>query len=244
MATKRSKRPELSEWSRRLLGVVLCTFFGLGVLVGARMGVQRTSGWLGDATRRARQLAAEWTQHERGQQASTFAGASIALVRRGTKFYALTADGTLSGPTTTATEADLPVLSGPPIENAPGSALLDYAALIVRAEAALSQTVSELQVAPDGTVKIFLAASPTEVIVEPSKAASELARAGWVMRRWRGREKLIAALDVTMADAVAVRLYAPARAPQTRHNQTYATGARTSEGAGRGSSAMGRTAKR
>ncbi len=233
MAAKRGKRTELSEWSKRLLGVVFCAFFGLGVLVGGRMGVRRTSGWLEDGVRKMRDMVGGLAGQRGDQRPGSFAAASIALVRRGTKFYALAADGGLSGPASLSKEGDLPILSGAGIEGAPGPAMLDYAALIVRTEAALSQTVSELRAAPDGTVKVYLAASPTEVIVDSSKAASELERAAWVMRRWRGREKLIAALDVTPADAAAVRFHSQARAARTRRGQTRAGRVSATEGAGR-----------
>jgi hypothetical protein len=208
VAIKRGKRRELTEWSKRLLGVVLLVFFGLGVLVGARMSVQWAPEWLGGEAQRIFDIVGGLAGRRIDQRPGLFASTSIALVRRGTHFYVLGADGSLWGPTSPGKEGDLPILSGAMVESASGPELLDYAALSVRAEAALSQTVSELRAAPDGTVRVYLAASPTEVIVDSSKAADELERAAWVMRRWRGHEKLIAQLDVTVADAAVVHFHA------------------------------------
>jgi hypothetical protein len=212
MAAKRGQRRDLSEWSKRLLGLVLCAFFGLGVLVGARMGVWRMPNWLAGGMHVMREMVGGFGGQRFEQRPGPATGATIALVRRAKGFYTLSADGSIAGPTSPGKEADLPILSGAGIEQASGSALLDYAALAVRAEAALSQTVSELRVGADGTVRVYLGASPTEIILEPSKAEDELERAAWVMRRWHGHERLIAALDVTPADAAAVRFHSQGRA--------------------------------
>ena len=81
---------------------------------------------------------------------------AIALVERHDGFYQLFSGGELRGPVSPGKQGDLPVLSGDALDNARGSQMVDYTALLVRAETQLSEIISEMRVGDDGTGSLFL----------------------------------------------------------------------------------------
>lgn len=201
MAARRKGRKRLAEWSWRLIGVVLCAFFALGLLAGlsapARTAALRSRAmlsayhgvWPGFLRSRSEPLGAG---HD-----STPAGGPVALVERKDGFYALLGEGALRGPISPDAEGDLPVLSGPALDGAGAHRLLEYAALLVRAEGALSSLVSEMRVAGDGLAFFYLQQSRTEVTIDLRDAAVELERAGHLLHLWREHMEAVAALDMT-----------------------------------------------
>jgi hypothetical protein len=220
VVARRGKEKGAMQWNRRLGGVVLCAFFCLGVLTGlsspGRVLALRIAASLN--TEQARILAAILPVRpapERGLATlanPAMGGAAVALVERDDGFYALDARGELSGPVALNAAGDLPVLSGPVVAGAPARQLVGYAAILVRAEAELSELVSEMRPGPENRATLFLDRWRTEVIVDLDGAPLELRHAGEVLGRWRGREKLIAALDMTTPGEAVMRLSRPAKA--------------------------------
>jgi len=133
---------------------------------------------------------------------------AIAIVERRDGFYELFSGGELRGPVSPGKQGDLPVLSGAVLDNARGPQLVDYAAVLVRAETQLSEIVSEMRVNDDATASLFLERERTEVVIDVDRATTEIQRAIRVRQQWQGRENLIAALDLTTPGLVIVRLHA------------------------------------
>ena len=211
MAVRRKKQ-NLAEWSWRMAGLVLCAFFGLGVLAGLGMTRRQTA-----FTLRSRLL--DYGSH-------LFKGISplnraslgeppippehdrfaVALLERSDGFYALSSSGELRGPVSAEGEGDLPILSGASLQSARSPQLLEYARTLVRAEAVLGELVSEMSVDDDGTVSLFLERSRTELNFDLTNAGPELQRASFLLRRWRAHRDLIAALDMTAPGEAVMRL--------------------------------------
>lgn len=218
-------------------GLVVCAFFALGVMTGfstaGRAVALRASASLTayrdqimDSLAPARTAAAnysavlvEWAGRagiyhhglrEPGAAISTsgMRDGAIAIVERRDGFYELFSGGELRGPVSPGKQGDLPVLSGAALDNARGSQMVDYAAVLVRAEAQLSEIISEMNVGDDGTASLFLERERTEVVLDLDRATTELQRAIKVRQQWQGRENLIAALDLTTPGLVVVRLHA------------------------------------
>jgi Cell division protein FtsQ/DivIB, C-terminal len=212
-ATRRSAKSAGADWTRRVLGLVLCAFFGLGVATGlsqpgrafaARVRVTVDSYWAAIT-----QTVGLW--RDRPAQGTlvapiTPAGRPIALVERGDGFYALLARGELRGPIEPESEGNLPILSGPSIERARPRALVRYAATLVRAEADLAHLISEMRLGDDGTAALFFDHSHTELRLDLNDESVELRRAAEVLRRWRGHQALIASLDMTTPGQAVMRL--------------------------------------
>jgi hypothetical protein len=216
-------------------GLVVCAFFVLGVMTGfstaGRTVALRASASLGsyrnqilDSIAPARTTAAnysavlvEWAGraglYRRGMQAPAASSAgdlrdgAIAIVERHDGFYQLFSGGELRGPVSMGKQGDLPVLSGSVLDNARGAQMVDYAAVLVRAEAQLSEIISEMRVGDDGTASLFLERERTEVVIDLERATTELQRAIKVRQQWQGRENLIAALDLTTPGLAVVRLH-------------------------------------
>jgi hypothetical protein len=227
-------------------GLVVCAFFALGVMTGfsttGRTVALRAAATLGsyrdqimDSIAPARTTASSYSAvlvqwagrvgiYHRAAQAPGAAAISagdvrsgaIAVVERHDGFYELYSGGELRGPVSPDKQGDLPVLSGAAVDNARGKQMVDYATALVRAETQLSEIISEMQVDDDGTASLFLERERTEVIVDLDRAAVELARALKVRQQWRGRENLIAALDLTTPGLAVVRLHA-AEAGHSKH---------------------------
>jgi hypothetical protein len=220
-----------------MLGLVLCAFFVLGVMTGfsavGRSLALRISGlfrllaerlpfansgrWLDQEIRWAESRFGVRLGGLRGQASVDRPGAgAIALVERHDGFYALFSDGELRGPVSPAASDDLPILSGRRVENARGSELVEFAAMMVRAEAQLSHLVSEMNVDGDGTASLYLDRARTVVIADLDAMPHEISRAAEILNRWRERESLIAAIDMTTPGEAVVRLADTAPAARNR----------------------------
>jgi hypothetical protein len=134
------------------------------------------------------------------------AGDLIAIVERRDGFYALLTDGELRGPVSPAQQPDLPIMSGPGVESAVASDLLIDAAHLVRAEAQMSNLISEMRIDSDGTASFYLDRERMAVVVDLDQEAVELHRAIDVLKQWQGRERLIAMLDMTTPGMAVMRL--------------------------------------
>jgi hypothetical protein len=126
-------------------------------------------------------------------------------------------------------QGDLPILSGSPAEAAPGKQMVDYAEILIRAETQLSEIISEMQIADDGTGSLFLEREQTEVVIDLDRAPAELQRVIEVRSQWQGRENLLAALDLTTPGQAVVRLHQAERAPSKRGGAIRKVSTRFSE---------------
>ncbi len=138
---------------------------------------------------------------------------AIAIVERRDGFYALFDGGELRGPVSPGKQSDLPILSGAAVENARGIQMIDYAETLVRAETQLSELISEMRIAEDGTASLFLERAQTELVIDLDRAPIEIQRAAEVRRNWQHRESLIAGLDMTTPGQAVVKLHAPDPTP-------------------------------
>ena len=224
-------------------GLVVCAFFVLGVMTGfsttGRAVALRTSktliayqGRIIESLAPARAVASnyyavilEWAGHVGIYHRSSHApgieslsardmrDGAIAIVERRDGFYELFAGGDLRGPVSPGMQGDLPVLSGVAAESAPGKQMVEYAEVLIRAETQLSEIISEMQVADDGTGSLFLEREQTEVVIDLDRAPIELQRVIEDRAQWQGRENLIAALDLTTPGQAVVRLHGVESAP-------------------------------
>jgi len=229
---KKSKtsKTSASQWGFRLVGIVLCAFFVLGMITGlSRPGrtlalrVQTIFNlWHGPGRSSIFPAAflggtvIEPTVRRSAPDSSIAQGSVIALVQRDDGFYALDSDGGLSGPVAPAAQGDMPILSGAGSLAAEPAQLIDYAQALVRAEAGLGAVVSEMRIAADGTATIFLERPRLEVVFDLDRTASEFSRAVAVLRMWRGHEDLIASLDLTTPGQAVMRMKAAAFAGDHR----------------------------
>jgi hypothetical protein len=78
----------------------------------------------------------------------------------------------------------------------------------VRAEAQMSSLISEMRIDSDGSASYYLDRERMAVVVDLDREAVELPRALEVLKQWRGRERLIAMLDMTTPGMAVVRLKA------------------------------------
>ncbi len=228
----------MAGWSPRLGGLVVCAFFALGVMTGfsatGRAITLRVSATLSsyrnqimDSLAPARTAAAsypalltQWAgragiyhRASHGPDAAALSAGdmregAIAIVERRDGFYELFSGGELRGPVSPGKQGDLPVLSGAVLDNARGPQMVDDAAVLVRAEAQLSEIISEMRINDDATASLFLERERTEVVIDLDRATTEIQRAIRVRQQWEGRENLIAALDLTTPGLVVVRLHA------------------------------------
>jgi hypothetical protein len=233
----------VAGWNSRMGGLVVCAFFVLGVMTGfsttGRAVALRTSatlisyqGRIMDSIAPAREVASnysgvilEWAGHagiyhriSHGPGAESLSArdmreGAIAIVERRDGFYELFAGGELRGPVSPGKQGDLPVISGAAVESARGNQMVDYAAVLVRAETQLSEIISEMQVADDGTGSLFLERERTEVVIDLDRAPVELQRVIEVRAQWHGRENMIAALDLTTPGQAVARLHGREGAP-------------------------------
>jgi hypothetical protein len=211
-AAKRKKTKKSTDWSWRLAGIALCAFFALGVMTGlSRSGralAHRVTALLHAVPYLNR--SALVPPAFPAAVTSRPAEAAIALVERGDGFYTLDGAGGLRGPVAPAAENDMAILSGPAAANGVGSQLVDYARVLIAAEAALGIPVSEMRVGADGEATLFLERPAITIAIGLEEPALELARAAKILALWRGHRELIAALDLTIPDQAVVRLRAAA----------------------------------
>jgi hypothetical protein len=219
-------------------GLVVCAFFALGVMTGfsaaGRAVALRATATLTsyrdqivDSLAPARSTAANYTAvlvewagrtgiyHPSGHgpgaaeiSAGNMREGAVAIVERRDGFYELFSGGELRGPVSPSKQGDLPVLSGDALENMRGTQMVDYAAVMMRAETQLSEIISEMHVGDDGTASLFLERERTEVVIDLDRATTEIQRVIKVRQQWQGRENLIAALDLTTPGLAVVRLHA------------------------------------
>jgi hypothetical protein len=256
---RKKKDNAAAGWNARMGGLVVCAFFALGVMTGfsttGRAVALRTSrtllsyqGRIMDSITPEREVASkyygvilEWARqvgiyhrNSHGPVAESLSArdmrdGAIAIVERRDGFYELFAGGELRGPVSPGKQGDLPVLSGAAAETAPGKQMVEYAEVLIRAETQLSEIISEMQVADDGTGSLFLEREQTEVVIDLDRAPAELQRVIEVRAQWQGRENLIAALDLTTPGQAVVRLHAEERAPSKRGVTTRKIFAQNSE---------------
>ncbi|HTR60169.1 MAG TPA: cell division protein FtsQ/DivIB [Candidatus Binataceae bacterium] len=242
---KRSGNKAAAGWNARMLGLVLCAFFVLGVITGfstvGRAVALRVSGfissfsgkiphasfswaplngWIDDQVHRAElrsgiNFSALW----RRPTSARANGSVVAIVERHDGFYALFSDGELRGPISPTATDDLPILSGNGVENARGSDLVEYAAVMVRAEAQLSHIVSEMNVDDDGTASLYLDRARTAVVFDLDQVPLELGRAAEILGQWHDREQMIAAIDMTTPGEAVVRVTETASVPHPAVNK-------------------------
>jgi hypothetical protein len=241
-------------------GLVVCAFFALGVITGfsttghavalrasAALSTYRNQivDSLAPALKAAadyRDVLVQWAEragvyrHSKaldGAQVLSTADlrqGAIAIVERHDGFYDLYRGGELRGPVSPDKQGDLPVLSGAAIDDARGPQMVDDAAVLVRAEAQLSEIISEMRVDDDGTASLFLEREQTEVVIDLDRATTELQRAIKVRDKWQGRENLIAALDLTTPGLAVVQLHA-ANAGHAKNKRTLRIASARSSGA-------------
>ena len=183
-------------------GLVVCAFFALGVMTGfsttghavslraaATLSLYRDQ--ILDSLAPARAAASNYSNVLRDwagrvgiyHRASAEPGAAalsaghmrdgaIAIVERHDGFYELFSGGELRGPVSPGKQSDLPVLSGASLDNARGTQMVDYAAVLVRAETQLSEIISEMRVSDDATASLFLERERTEVVIDLDRATT------------------------------------------------------------------------
>lgn len=207
MAARRKKAVKGAGWSWRLAGFALCAFFALGVATGLSGGGRelalRVAALLRLMPPARATLPPASLATPLGRRS---AGAGIALVERGDGFYALDAAGGLRGPVAPAAENDMPILSGAAVANAGATRLLDYASILVRAEASLGLAVSEMRTETGDDGVLYLDRPALPITIDFAHAPLELERAGRILAIWRGRRELLVALDMTVPGQAVARL--------------------------------------
>jgi hypothetical protein len=203
---ERKKKKRNSEWGWRLSGVVICAFFALGVYAGLSVANRARSS---DSLHLFSGLFARLHLKPSRALPQRTADGAVAVVERGDGFYTLLANGELRGPLSAQAVSDLPIISGPGLDSIGGSEMLDYAELVVRAEATLSELVSEVRIGSDGIATLYLERSHTDLIVDLDHATEELAHAAAVMNRWHTNLRLVTGLDMTTPGEAVVRLREP-----------------------------------
>jgi len=209
-----------------MLGLVLCAFFALGVMTGfsavgrvaalriahllsslgirnvlaSLMSISTGDGPLHDLAAR---LGIGLSSGSRGHP---FPGDAVAMVERRDGFYALVGDGELRGPISPAAEGDLPILSGPGVDGARAGEFMEFAALMVRAEAQLSHLVSEMNVDEDRTASLYLDGSRTQIVIDIDRSGVEIRRAAEILAQWGEREQMISGIDMTTPGEAILRL--------------------------------------
>lgn len=206
-AAKNKKKQKGSEWSWRLAGIALCAFFGLGVATGlsgsGRLVSDRAQFFLrlGSLINRS-----SFASSSPAPQPPRPTGNAVAMVKRADGFYTLDAAGELRGPVSPTAEGDMPILSGGAIGSAGGDRLVDYASVLVRAEAALGAEVSEMRIDHEGEAVLYLDHPALPITIDLEHPDTEIGEANRILALWRGHHDLIAALDLTVPGEAVARL--------------------------------------
>jgi hypothetical protein len=219
VGTKRKKSKSGSGWNWRLVGIALCAFFALGVITGlstpGRSLARRIEALLGRLSQvRGSELippaygrfivktlpapTSGWSSPESPNEA-------IALAKRPEGFYQIDSKGNLFGPLAPTDAADLPVLGGSEVEHASSRQVLEYAEELIRAEAALGASISEMHVTADDRIHFYLDRPRFVVITDEKELALQLSRAAKVLSFWRHCE-LLGMIDMTVPDEAIVRV--------------------------------------
>jgi len=212
-AVRKKKNKREAGWSWRLAGIALCAFFALGMVTGlsraGRVFAVRLASLLNFLPHRAHSalLPAEYLGRWLPPAVAPSAAgtAAVALVERADGFHTLDNQGVLRGPILPAWQGDLPVLSGAGVANAPAARLLECAGGLIRAEAELGEIISEMQVAMDGEVTLFLDQPRIEINLDLDNSMIEITRAARVLALWRQHRHLITAIDMTTPGQAVVR---------------------------------------
>jgi len=220
-AAKKKRHKTGSGWSWRLAGIALCAFFVLGVITGlswsGRALVRHLEVLLEHLPRSSRSELIPVAYHDifskreatlsfgRSRATVRVPSEAIALVEHPDGFYQIDSDGTLSGPVSPEDATDLPVISGSRLEYEQPAQLIEYAGQLIRAEATLSVIISELQVEPDGDLRLFLDRPHLVISLGPGQIPLQLARAARVLDVWRGHSELIGMIDMTIPGEAIVR---------------------------------------
>jgi hypothetical protein len=204
---KKAKEQKRSGWSWRLAGLALCAFFALGVATG----LSGSGHLLATRAQFLFQLATHLKHAALAPSAMAPTpprptGNTVALVKHVDGFYALDAAGDLRGPVAPATEPDMPILSGATVANAGGARLVEYAAILVRAEAGLGAEISEMRVDTDDDAILFLDRPALPITIDVAHAAAQVNEAARVLSIWRGHRDLLVALDLTVPGQAVARL--------------------------------------
>lgn len=220
---KKKRTKSGSGWSWRLAGIALCVFFALGVVTGLSQSgrtlarrIETLLQHLPSSNRSEliptayRGLFVKGPTIEDRRPSSVSATQAIALAEHQDGFYQIDSEGGLFGPISPADAADLPVLSGSEIEHATAAQLLEYAGELVRAEAALAATISEMRVTSSGEIHLYLDQPHLVIALTRAGLLVELARAAKVLSVWRERSSLIGIIDMTVRDEAIVRPQADA----------------------------------
>jgi hypothetical protein len=220
---KKKKSKPASGWSWRLAGIALCAFFALGVITGlsqsGRVLAQRIAALLDRLPHSGRSEQIPAPHHvllfehppgagfERSPAAMTGHAPSeaIALLERPNGFFQIDSNGGLRGPVSSAGGANLPVLSGSGVQNAPASQLVGYAGRLIRAEAVLSAIVSEMSVTSSGEMRLFLDRPHLVIALASGEFPLQLVRAARVLEVWREHRELTGMLDMTIPSEAIVR---------------------------------------
>jgi hypothetical protein len=224
-AAKKKKAAKGSGWSWRLAGFALCAFFALGVATGLSGGghelARRVTGLLHLAPRVFRYTASPTGLASPMIQSSP--GNAIALVERGDGFYALDSAGGLRGPVSPEAENDMPILSGAAMAGASSGQILDYASILVRAEARLGAAISEMRCESDDGGVLYLDRPALSITIDFADASVELERANRILALWRGHRELLVAVDMTVPGQAVVSLrpaaFRTAGTTRRGHNQ-------------------------
>jgi hypothetical protein len=231
VAAKRKKSKKVSDWSWRLAGIALCAFFALGVITGLSRSGRSLAARIETLLRmlpltsRSALLPPQLPLPVIGKPTA------IAMVQRPDGFYALDSDGALRGPVAPLIEGDLPIVDGDATTTASGDHLVSYVSLLVRSEAALGLTISEVRIDSDDTATLYLERPAVPITIDIAQAPEELTRSMRILGLWRDRVDLIAAIDMTVPGQAIVRVRRPALRPAALisplHNNTHSGKPRT-----------------
>jgi len=203
VAAKRSKANERTQWTGRLAGLALCSFFAFGVLTGLSSSGQDVAARLQRLLPALRLFPPRLRPHPPTAEPAADA---IALVEHPDGFYQLDTAGALHGPVASSTVNDLPIMSGAALADASAQRLLDYASIIVRAEAGLGLRISEMRIEGAATATLFLDRPPLPITLDLDHAPVEIAHAAQVLTLWQAHWNLLAALDLTVPGEAVARL--------------------------------------
>lgn len=223
---KKKKGKTTSGWSWRLAGIALCAFFALGVITGlsqsGRVLAHRIAALLellphsnrseivptAFHTFSLRDPAATFGRLTARMTAQAAPSEAIALIERPEGFFQIGSEGGLQGPVSPGDSPDLPVLSGSAVESATPLQLVEYARLLIRAEAILSAIISEMSVTSSGEMRLFLDRPHVLIVLAPGQFSLQLARAARVLELWREHGEMPAMVDMTIPNEAIVRLQA------------------------------------
>jgi len=222
-AVKRKKGKTGSGWSWRLAGIALCAFFLLGVITGlsqpGRLLAHRIEALLQRLPHSGRSQLIPAAYHallfkqptsDAGRQSAVSTALrpstdTVALAELSEGFYQIDSQGGLFGPLSPANTPDLPILSGSGLEHARASQLIEYAGIVIRAEALFGAVISEMRVTAHGEAHLYLDRPHLVIILTPTGFSPQLLRAAKVLKIWQQHRELIEMVDVTIPGEAIVR---------------------------------------